>query len=82
LGRVDYGVSPGEGGGRLVRRSLYVVEDIAAGASLTEVNVRSIRPGFGMLPKHLPDVLGRIATRHLKRGEPLDWSMIGPESAR
>jgi len=82
LGQVDYGVSPGEGGGRLVRRSLYVVEDIAAGAVLTETNVRSIRPGFGMLPKHLPDVLGRAATRALKRGEPLDWSMIGPESAR
>jgi pseudaminic acid synthase len=78
LGRVDYGVSPGEGGGRLVRRSLYVVEDIAAGMALTEANVRSIRPGFGMLPKHLPEVLGRPATRSLKRGEPLDWSMIGP----
>ena len=77
LGRVDYGVSPGEGGGRLVRRSLYVVEDIAAGAPLTAVNVRSIRPGFGLPPKHLPDVLGRRATRGLKRGEPLDWSMMG-----
>ena len=84
LGRVDYGVSPGEGGGRLVRRSLYVVEDVAAGAALTETNVRSIRPGFGMLPKYLPDVLGRQATRGLKRGEPLDWSMIGagPETGR
>lgn len=77
LGQVDYGVSPGEGTGRLVRRSLYVVADVAAGATLTETNVRSIRPGFGMLPKHLPDVLGRPATRALKRGEPLDWSMIG-----
>jgi SAF domain len=31
-----------------------------------------------MLPKHLPEVVGRLATRSLKRGEPLDWSMIGP----
>ena len=84
LGQVDYGVSPGEGGGRFVRRSLYVVEDIAAGAPLTAKNVRSIRPGFGLLPKHLPDVLGRPATRALKRGEPLDWTMVGPgtESGR
>jgi pseudaminic acid synthase len=82
VGRVDYGVSPGEGGGRFVRRSLYVVEDVAAGAPLTEANVRSIRPGFGLLPKHLPDVLGHRATRALKRGEPLDWSMVGPGAVR
>ncbi|HEV2673300.1 MAG TPA: pseudaminic acid synthase [Aliidongia sp.] len=78
LGRVDYGVSPGEGDGRQVRRSLYVVADVDAGAPLTETNVRSIRPGFGLLPKYLPEVLGRCAARALKRGEPLDWSMIGP----
>jgi pseudaminic acid synthase len=82
LGQVDYGVSPGEGGGRFVRRSLYVVADVAAGTPLTEANVRSIRPGFGLLPKHLPDVLGRRATRALTRGEPLDWSMIGPEAGQ
>jgi N-acetylneuraminate synthase len=78
LGQVDYGVSPGEGGGRLVRRSLYVVEDVPAGAPLGAANVRSIRPGYGLPPKHLPEVLGRPATRALKRGEPLDWTMVGP----
>jgi pseudaminic acid synthase len=58
------------------RRSLYVVADIAAGETLTKANVRSIRPGLGMAPKHLPQVLGRKAARALKRGEPLSAEMI------
>jgi len=58
------------------RRSIYVVRDIAAGEELTRENVRSIRPGYGLAPKHLPDVLGRHATRDLKRGDPLDWNAV------
>ena len=59
------------------RRSLYVVRDVAAGKSLTPEDVRSIRPGYGMAPKRLPEVLGRPAARDLKRGEALDWEMVG-----
>ncbi len=58
------------------RRSLYVVGDVAAGEAFTAVNVRSIRPGFGLPPKYLPQVLGRRARRTISRGEPLDWSMV------
>ena len=58
------------------RRSLYVVEDVPAGAPLTKANVRSIRPGLGLAPKHLPEILGKTAARELKRGEPLDWAMV------
>lgn len=58
------------------RRSLYVVADVAEGEVLTEAHVRSIRPGLGLAPKHLPEVLGKRAARDLKRGEPLDWSMV------
>lgn len=76
MGRVDYGVQPSEAGGRDYRRSLYVVADVAAGEPLTAATVRSIRPGFGLAPKHLPEVLGRPAARPLRRGEPLDWSMV------
>jgi N-acetylneuraminate synthase len=61
------------------RRSLYVARDVAAGEVLTELNIRSVRPGFGLAPKHLPRVLGRRAARALTFGEPLDWSMVaGP----
>ena len=60
------------------RRSLYVVADVKKGDPLTEQNVRSIRPGFGLAPKDLPKVLGRHAARDLKRGESLRRDMIAP----
>jgi pseudaminic acid synthase len=53
-----------------------VVHDVSAGEELTSENVRSIRPGYGLPPKHLPEVLGRRAARDLKRGEPLDWEAV------
>ncbi|SIS72751.1 pseudaminic acid synthase [Phaeovulum vinaykumarii] len=58
------------------RRSLYAVEDIAEGAPFTAQNVRSIRPGLGLAPKHLDRVLEARARRAIARGEPLDWSMV------
>lgn len=58
------------------RRSLYVVAPIAKGETFTPQNLRSIRPGFGMKPKHYEAVLGRVATRDIAFGEPLDPSMI------
>lgn len=58
------------------RRSLYVVADVAAGETLTPAHIRSIRPGHGLAPKYLDDVLGRVAARDLARGEPVDWTMI------
>jgi len=76
LGRIDYGRKPSEAASAPFRRSLFVVRDIAAGDELTAENVRSIRPGYGLPPKHLPELLGRRAARSLKRGEPLDWTMI------
>jgi N-acetylneuraminate synthase len=79
LGQVRYAVAESEKSIRPLRRSLYVVKDIAAGEALTEENVRSIRPGLGLAPKYQPKVLGRHASRALKRGTPLDWSMIAPE---
>lgn len=79
LGRVDYGVKPSEAGGRDYRRSLYVTADIAAGEALTAANIRSIRPGFGLEPRHLPALLGRRAARPLARGTPLRWDQLAPE---
>ena len=67
---------PAEEGLMVFRRSLYVVEDIAAGEKFTERNVRSIRPSYGLPPKFLPEVLGRAAPRALKRGTPLSWDAV------
>ena len=73
LGRVSYELTKGEEASRVFRRSLFVVEDVKVGETFTDKNVRSIRPGHGLAPKHLPEVLGRQAARDLKRGTPLDW---------
>lgn len=58
------------------RRSLYVVKDIAAGATFTRENVRSIRPGYGLPPGDLVNVIGRTAARDLTRGTPLAWADV------
>jgi pseudaminic acid synthase len=58
------------------RRSLYVVADIKAGAEFTEANVRCIRPGHGLLPKHLPELLGKCAARDIARGTPMSFDLI------
>jgi N-acetylneuraminate synthase len=76
LGVVRYDEVLSEAASRDHRRSLYVVADIAAGEPITAANVRSIRPGHGLPPKHLPEVLNKRARRDLARGSPLDWSMF------
>jgi N-acetylneuraminate synthase len=76
LGRVTYDRQESEKKTAPHRRSLYVVRPVAKGETFTEANVRSIRPGFGLAPKFLPNVLGRRAARDLARGEPLDWNML------
>jgi N-acetylneuraminate synthase len=76
IGSAAYRRSGGEIANKQFRRSLYVVRDVSAGALVSAADVRSIRPGYGLAPKHLPEILGRRATRDLNRGEPLAWEMI------
>lgn len=77
-GRVTYAATEHEAGSRRLRRSLFVVAPIEAGESLTEANVRSIRPADGLHPRHLDEVLGRRAGRRLERGTPLRWEDLAP----
>ncbi|MFD1384406.1 pseudaminic acid synthase [Rhodanobacter aciditrophus] len=76
LGKVNYTLTEAEKGNVQFRRSLYAVKDIRQGEPLTEDNVRSIRPGYGLAPKHLPDVLDTIATSDIERGTPISWEFI------
>ena len=57
-------------------RSLFVSENIKKGEVLTEENVRSVRPGYGLQPKVLNQILGKKAKRNLRKGTPLQWDMI------
>lgn len=76
LGRVRYGANESEAASLVFRRSLFVVEDMRAGETFTTQNVRSIRPGHGLPPARLPEVLGRRAARDISRGAPLSPDCI------
>ena len=76
LGTIHYGLSTKDVASRLFRRSLYVIQDIKAGDRLTELNVRSIRPGNGLAPRFSNIVLGRHATINLPKGTPLEWAHL------
>ena len=77
LGAVDYARKPSEEANAAFRRSLYVVEDIAAGEAFTERNLRAIRPGHGLPPKHIKEFIGQSAKAAIPRGTPLSWDMLG-----
>ena len=66
LGVVDYSLLEKD---MLRRRSLFVAEDMKTGDVITEQNIRSVRPGYGLAPKHLPNILGKQVNRDLKKGE-------------
>jgi N-acetylneuraminate synthase len=76
LGRVSYGPTEAEKSSLQFRRSLYVVQDLKAGDILTRENVRAIRPGLGLAPKYLEQVLGRRVAKDVKRGTALGWKLF------
>jgi len=76
LGKVDYSMTEKKLKSRLLGRSLFVVQDVKAGEVFTEENVKSIRPGNGLLPKYLKNILGKVANQNIKRGTPVQWDML------
>jgi N-acetylneuraminate synthase len=76
LGDIRYGASTHEEASLVFRRSIFVVADVAEGETFTRDNVRVIRPGYGMAPKQLPSVLGRVAARSIERGTPLTPDLL------
>lgn len=76
IGNVDYSLSEKKEKNRKFARSLFVVKDIKKGEIFTEENVRSIRPGYGLSPKHYIDVLGKKAVKDIRKGSPLKWKFF------
>jgi len=76
IGKVDYSVSEKEKESRIFRRSIFVTKDIEAGEELTEDNIKIIRPGYGLKPKHWDKALKSKAINDIKKGTPLKWDMI------
>ena len=76
IGKVDYTLTDKMLMGREFSRSLYVVEEIKAGEKFTENNIRSIRPGFGLPPRFLNEILNKTAKIDLRRGTSLKWDYI------
>jgi len=74
LGQLRYGPTKTEADTLVFRRSLFVISDIKEGEPFTSENVRSIRPGHGLAPKHIREILGERAARDIPKGTPLSWS--------
>lgn len=77
LGQVRYGPTEAEKKSLIFRRSLYIAEDMKAGDVLTTKNLRVIRPGEGLHPRHYDDLLGKRVSRDVKKGQAVEWGMIG-----
>lgn len=71
MGKIDYEMTEKKTKSREFSRSLYISKNVKAGEIITEENVKSVRPGFGLHPKYLIDVLGKHFVLDIKKGEPL-----------
>lgn len=76
IGKVDYEMTEKKKKSREFSRSLFVVKDVKKGDKITKENVRSIRPGNGMHPKHYEKVLGRVFQEDIDKGTPLKFDLI------
>jgi pseudaminic acid synthase len=75
-GSVTYGPTEAEKKSLVFRRSLYIVKDMKAGDIITAENLRAIRPGLGLAPKYIKDLLGRKVVTDISKGTPVSWSIL------
>ena len=76
IGKIDYELSKNQLKSRDFARSLYITENCKSGDIITERNIKSIRPGFGLHPKHFSTILGKRFNKDVEKGDRLDWSLI------
>lgn len=77
VGQVHYGLNAQESKSAIFRRSLFFISDVKAGQRVTAENVRSIRPGHGLSPKYLKNIMGRRVVTDVRRGTPVCWDILG-----
>lgn len=76
LGSISYGPTEAEQGSLRFRRSLYVALDMRAGEVFTAENLRVVRPGYGLPPKHYTEILGRRIARDAEKGTAVTWDLV------
>lgn len=76
LGRVAYGATEKEKASLRYRRSLYIVEDMKAGDTLTRDNLKAIRPGFGLPTKYFDILIGKRLNQDVSKGTPASWDIV------
>ncbi len=76
MGEINYARTESSRGNIIYRRSIYAVREIPEGSALTPDNVRVIRPGFGLAPRHYDQVIGRAARTAIAAGTPISWKLI------
>lgn len=76
IGQVHYGYTEKEAPSLKYRRSLYIAEDMKAGDTFTSTNLRAIRPGFGLAPKHYDQLLGKSVKQDVAKGTPVTWDLF------
>ena len=76
IGKVDYEMTENKKKSRQFSRSLFIVEDVKQGELVTVNNVRSIRPGFGIHPKHLSEIIGNKFNCDLEKGTPMSFEFL------
>ena len=80
VGQVGYGPTAAETKSLAFRRSLYIAQDMRAGEVLTPENLRCVRPGFGLAPRHLESLLGQRIGRDAVAGTPMAWALLTPDA--
>lgn len=76
LGKVNYDLTEKTLNNKVFSRSLFFTEDVKKGEIITQENMRSIRPGYGLHPRYYNEILGKKVTKDIERGTPVDWSHI------
>jgi pseudaminic acid synthase len=76
FGEISYGPTDAEKKSLQFRRSLYIVNNLKAGSTITKNDIKSIRPGLGLPPKYINNFIGKTLTRAAKKGTPVDWDLI------